>query len=344
MNSGVHRGAEVDGLPDDSFLQTAPVGCDQQELTREQATELVRQRYPAHTPVGRCLACGSRHTHPFASRRGFRIARCRTCSFLWVDPMIAARDMWTFYARRTWQPYTAEVLRRKFRQALRVVRAQVPAGARILDVGCGHGHFAALLSRAGYQVEGVDIDGKALAYAADHYGLLTHQGALPHLAFAQRFAAVTILSALEHMPDPLAVLTAVARVLKSDGVLIVSTPRGDGLIPRLSRRFFLPTLGIWEFLSPPSHLTYFTRRSLAAMLERAGLRAVAFLPGQRDGGYKRRELLQTLQEEAALAPAWARWLYLGLRYLRLPARLLHAGDMMICVAHRRAEAGRTGTA
>jgi 2-polyprenyl-3-methyl-5-hydroxy-6-metoxy-1,4-benzoquinol methylase len=333
----------MDGLAASSFSQLVPVHGEQRELTREQATELLRQRYPAHAPLGRCAACGSRHCRPFTWRRGFRIAQCRNCGLLWVDPLISAPDMWAFYNQRTWQPYTAEVVRRKFRPELRVVRAQVPARGRILDVGCGHGHFASLLQRAGYQVVGVDIDGQALAYAAEHYGLTTCQGELPRLSFEQRFAAVTILSALEHMANPLAALTAAARVLEPDGVLILSTPRGDGLIPRLSRRFFLPTLGLWEFLSPPSHLTYFTRRSLSAMLSRAGLQAVAFVHKERDGRYKKQELWETLQEEAETAAGWARWLYLGLRYLRLPARLLNAGDMMICVAHRRPAAGRTGT-
>lgn len=335
MNSDAQRDGDLDGLPTGTFFQKAPAHSEQRALTREQATELVRSG--AHAPVGPCAACGSQHTRPFTWRRGFRIAECRVCGFLWVDPAICAHDLWAFYNQRTWQPYPARVVRRKFRPELRVLKAQVPYGARVLDVGCGHGHFAALLQRAGYQVVGVDIDGQALAYASQHYGLPTLQGELPQLAFEQRFAAITLLSTLEHTADPLAVLTAAAHLLESDGVLILSTPRGDGLIPRLSRRFFLPTLRVWEFLSPPSHLTYFTRRSLSAMLAQAGLRPLAFVHKERDRRYKKRELGEALQEEAAGASRWASWLYLGLRYLRLPARLLRAGDMMICVADRCAE-------
>jgi len=343
MNSGAKRDGDLDGLPSDQCFQKTPVHSEQRALTREQATDLLRQRYPAHAPVGPCAACGSQHSRPCTWRRGFRIAECRVCGFLWVDPMISPHDLWAFYNQRTWQAYPPRVLRRKFRPELRVVKAQVPYGARILEVGCGHGHFADLLQRAGYQVVGVDIDGQALAYATEHYGLPTRQGELPQLCFEQRFAAVTILSTLEHTADPLAVLGAAAHVLETDGVLIISTPRGDGLIPRLSRRLFLPTLRVWEFLSPPSHLTYFTRRSLSAMLLQAGLRPLAFVHKERDGRYKKRELGEALQEEAATTTGLARWLYLGLRFLRLPARLLQAGDMMICVAHRCTDVGRMGT-
>lgn len=339
MSAEVERNAALDGLPAGSLFQTA--GYESAESTREQATELVRQRYPAHTYPACCTACGSQRSQPFTWRRGFRIAECRDCGFLWVDPMISAQDLRSFYQRRTWAPYPAEVVRRKFQPELRVVKAQVPAHSRVLDVGCGHGHFASLLTRAGYQVAGVDIDDQALAYAAEHYGLTTYQGELPRLAFEQRFAAVTILSSLEHMANPCEVLGAAAHLLETDGVLIVSTPRGDGLIPRLSRRFFLPTLGVWEFLSPPSHVTYFTRRALTAMLGRAGFRSVSFVYRDRDARYKRRELQETLQESAQPA-GLAHILYPRLRYLRLPARLLGAGDMMICAARRHQEQAGTG--
>jgi 2-polyprenyl-3-methyl-5-hydroxy-6-metoxy-1,4-benzoquinol methylase len=255
--------------------------------------------------------------------------------------MISAQDMWVFYNRRTWRPYTPEVVRRKFGPELRVVRAQVPTPARVLDVGCGHGHFAALLQRAGYQVVGVDIDGQALEYAARHYGLSTSQGELPRLTLDGRFAAITLLSSLEHMANPFEVLRATAPLLETDGVLIVSTPRGDGLIPRMSRRLFLPALRVWEFLSPPSHLHYFTRRSLTAMLKRAGFSSVAFVSRERDARYKRRELQEALAESVQ-SVGLARMLYPCLRTLRLPARLVHAGDMMICVARRRHTPERTG--
>jgi 2-polyprenyl-3-methyl-5-hydroxy-6-metoxy-1,4-benzoquinol methylase len=336
MNSGVEQNGTLDGR---TF--SLADAREQGDLTREQATELVRQRYPAHAPPTRCAACGSRRSEPLTWRRGFRIAECHDCGFLWVDPMISAQDLWVFYNRRTWRPYTSQVVRHKFQPELRVVKAQVPTPARVLDVGCGHGHFASLLQRAGYQVVGVDIDGQALAYAAEHYGLTTSQGDLPRLALDGRFAAITLLSSLEHMANPFEVLGAAASLLETDGVLIVSTPRGDGLIPRLSRRFFLPALRVWEFLSPPSHLNYFTRRSLTAMLNRAGFASVAFVSRDRDARYKRRELQETLAESEQRA-GLARALYPCLRALRLPARLVHAGDMMICVARRRHAPERTG--
>jgi 2-polyprenyl-3-methyl-5-hydroxy-6-metoxy-1,4-benzoquinol methylase len=256
---------------------------------------------------------------------------CPACGFLWVDPMPSREDMWTYYNKRAWKPNPPEVVARKFRPFLEVVKDVVPRGRSVLDVGCDHGHFASLLAGSGYEAAGADIDGAALAYAAQEYGLSVYQGDLPDIDFGRRFDAVTILSSLEHMNNPYDVLAAAARLLRPGGLLLVSTPRGDGLIPALSRRLFTPALHAWEFLAPPSHLTYFTRRSLTAMLRRAGFAEVAYRHHDRDGAYKRRELAEVL-DDAEDVPAWAALTYPLLRHLRGPARLLDLGDMALCLA------------
>nr|WP_145491905.1 MULTISPECIES: class I SAM-dependent methyltransferase [Streptomyces] len=299
-------------------------------LTREQASALVRAAHPAHSDVRACEACGSAGTRPATWRRGFRIAECLACGFLWVDPMPTAQDMWAYYNKRTWKPYSPEVIRSKYAPSVAAVLANVPPGQSVLDVGCDHGHFAALLRDRGYDVAGSDIDGLALAYATEHYGLTVYQGDLPDIDFDRRFDAVTVLSSLEHMVNPFHVVRAAARALRPGGVLLISTPRADGLVHTVSRRVFAPVLHAWEFLAPPSHLTYFGRGSLRAMLRRAGFATVTFSHQERDAAYRARELSETLTE-CPDAPSWAKAAYPLLRHLRTPARLLDLGDMMLCV-------------
>ncbi|MGW7573851.1 methyltransferase domain-containing protein [Streptomyces sp. NPDC054765] len=310
--------------------------------TREQAAALVRASHPAHSDVGACEACGSTDTRPATWRRGFRIAECPACGFLWVDPMPTAQDMWVYYNKRTWKPYPPEVIRSKYAPSVAAVLANVPPGRSVLDVGCDHGHFAALLRDRGYDAAGADIDGLALSYATGHYGLTVYQGDLPDIDFDRRFDAVTILSSLEHMVNPYQVVRAAARVLRPGGVLLISTPRADGLVHAVSRRIFAPALHAWEFLAPPSHLTYFGRGSLRAMLRRAGFGTVTFSHQERDAAYRARELAETLAE-CPDAPGWARAAYPLLRHLRTPARLLDLGDMTLCIGRMPGpSAPRTG--
>lgn len=51
------------------------------------------------------------------------------------------------------------------------VDALLPAGARVLDAGCGTGRVAAELARRGHQVIGVDSDASMLSVARHHAGV-----------------------------------------------------------------------------------------------------------------------------------------------------------------------------
>jgi len=101
-------------------------------------------------------------------------------------------------------------------------------GRDVLVVGCGPGHGAALLERAGARsVVGVDPDERAVEIATRLYGealrfAVAEPMALP-LAEGS-FDAVTCFGVLEGAPDPEAVLTNLTRVLTDDGVLLVSVP------------------------------------------------------------------------------------------------------------------------
>ncbi len=310
--------------------QVGPTGGGPGLTSREAATKL-RAAYPAHGATGACAACGGTRTGPFTWEQGFRIAECRDCAFLWVDPVPSGEDMWSYYNERSWKPYPPEVARKKFAPSVQVVSRLLPRGATVLDVGADHGHFAGALQERGFRVTGVDIDGQALAYAHRVYGIPVHQCELTELRTEERFDAVTILSSLEHMVNPYEVMAAARHLLRPGGLLIVSTPVGDGLVPAFSRRFLMRATGTWELLSPPSHLTFFNRRSLTAMLHRAGFGQPDFHYQARSRAYKQRELSRALAESPA-ASSWVRPLYLRLHWLLPLGRLLGRGDMTYCVA------------
>jgi SAM-dependent methyltransferase len=103
-----------------------------------------------------------------------------------------------------------------------------PPGARVLDLGCGTGDLACHLARAGVRTVGCDISRPMLAGAArrDTRGgwvqLSPGWRRLPFAAAA--FDAVVVSSVLEYTPDPVAALSACARVLRPGGVAVCTVP------------------------------------------------------------------------------------------------------------------------
>ncbi len=134
----------------------------------------------------------------------------------------------------------------------------------LLDVGCGDGRFLSRMRKAGWVVDGVDFDLKAIKTAEVKYGLRLHHGELSTAAFAEKtFDAVTMSHVIEHVPDPVALLVEIRRVLKPQGRLVLTTPNTQSLGHQLFRAH-------WFGLDPPRHLHLFSANSLRELARRAG--------------------------------------------------------------------------
>jgi SAM-dependent methyltransferase len=99
----------------------------------------------------------------------------------------------------------------------------------ILDAGSGSGFGAALLSdAAGRDVVAIDIAAEAIAASRRYASLQVVRGDLAFLPFRRAtFSLVTCLEAIEHVPDFDAVVRELRRVVRDDGVVVLSTPNGE---------------------------------------------------------------------------------------------------------------------
>lgn len=137
-------------------------------------------------------------------------------------------------------------------------------GARLLDVGCGSGEFVARARLLGWEAEGIDTDGAAVA-AGRAFGLPLSTTPLEELAETIRGTVdvVTMSHVIEHVADPVGLLRAARTVLTRSGTLWLVTPNLDS---RGHRRF----CDRWMHLDPPRHLVLFGAKAIDLALHRAG--------------------------------------------------------------------------
>jgi 2-polyprenyl-3-methyl-5-hydroxy-6-metoxy-1,4-benzoquinol methylase len=104
---------------------------------------------------------------------------------------------------------------------------QISPGDTILEVGCHTGYFCRryLIGRA-RKVRGIDIDQEAIEYAkatdGDEYYASCNSNALPF--DDNEFDKVLCADTLEHVDDVEGTIEEVARVLRPDGLLVLTTP------------------------------------------------------------------------------------------------------------------------
>jgi ubiquinone/menaquinone biosynthesis C-methylase UbiE len=113
--------------------------------------------------------------------------------------------------------------------------AQVVAGKKVLDAACGLGYGIEILSRAGAAaVTGVDLDPEAIAEAKSRIGEHAKElvaGDLRKLPFEDdSFDVVISFETIEHVEEPEKALAELRRVLRPDGVLVISSPNPDAYV------------------------------------------------------------------------------------------------------------------
>lgn len=141
-------------------------------------------------------------------------------------------DKFAALANRWWDPKGPQ----KALHALNPVRLAYVAdrvalrGAKVLDVGCGGGLLSEALARAGADVTAIDLAADLIKVAKLHgleSGVKVDYRVQPVETLAAEqpgaFDAVTCMEMLEHVPDPGAILSACASLLKPGGRLFVST-------------------------------------------------------------------------------------------------------------------------
>lgn len=105
------------------------------------------------------------------------------------------------------------------------------AEKKVLDIGCGVGTLDFYLASRGNKVVGVDISTRAINIARKNAYFLGvsknirfHKLAFPQELPRGKFDVVIISEVIEHIPDDILSLERIWRLLKTGGILILTTP------------------------------------------------------------------------------------------------------------------------
>jgi cation diffusion facilitator CzcD-associated flavoprotein CzcO/SAM-dependent methyltransferase len=231
-----------------------------------------------------CRVCGSKDAELIGSGYDyeywtapdeFHAYRCRDCGNVYMNPRPDVAEFSRIYPSSyhslafSEENFSFVHKVRSRLEANRLLRycEGVPPDARILDVGCGDGFHLRLLRDYGestWTVEGVDVDSRAVAMATRD-GLRIHEGSIEDLDLPRdHYDVVYTIQTVEHVADPYGMMTAIHRVLKPGGRLVVVTDNTESI------DFGWFKKGYWGGYHFPRHWNLFHRSSLARLATRAG--------------------------------------------------------------------------
>lgn len=225
--------------------------------------------------------------------------RCSSCNLVYLSPRYteayALQTLEEFHRverRRSPEANAGTYLMRRdyYSIALRLARKYAP-GRRLLDVGCGRGHFLARAAQGGWNGLGIDISREVAVDAYDNYGVQILVGDVSTLDIPRHsLDVITMLHALEHVRSPMRTLKVVRDLLAPDGVVIIIVPNESyetNVVKRLSKMIKKGVRLTSRFSGSKSnsqidstghghvgHLYYFEESSLRQYFDALGLQTI----------------------------------------------------------------------
>jgi 2-polyprenyl-3-methyl-5-hydroxy-6-metoxy-1,4-benzoquinol methylase len=216
-----------------------------------------------------CLVCGGIFRQSTISG----LLTCHNCKFTTADLTISEeqlRQLYTanYFAGDEYRDYVADrpVLERQFRMRLRRFLKFVPEAHKknLLEIGCAHGFFLALAEKKFHYAEGIDISSYATEYARQILGVnATSSEFLTHEC-VKAPDVVCMWDAIEHLRRPDLYIEKIANIIPRGGIMALTTADLDSLVARVRG-------SKWRQIHPPTHLHYFSRKTLSMLLDRNGL-------------------------------------------------------------------------
>jgi SAM-dependent methyltransferase len=241
------------------------------------------------TPAAtRACWCGNAALDTFDDDYG-HCSACETLVRLNVPPDIdLVRSEDDFYGRDYWFRHQtddlgafdlAERARRDLPErcahwtAALLRRTATPGDA--LDVGCGHGGFVALLEHLGFRARGLELSPAVVEFARSTFQIRIDVGRIEDAAdiAPASLDLVALMDVVEHLPNPLVTMRRAVEVLRSDGLVLVQTPR----YPEGATRAGLEANDdLFLRMLVPEHVYLFSRSSLERLLRDVGLQTAEF--------------------------------------------------------------------
>lgn len=208
---------------------------------------------------------------------------CTRCGIIFLHPQPTAEELKQLYSSEYFEggdfrcgheggysdPATLE---RMAEPGLLIEIKAMTAGRRFLEIGCAGGAFLNAARKLGFQPQGVELSEDACRIARETFGLQVFAGELVDARFPDAsFDVVFMGDVIEHLPNPIATLREVNRILDRKGMLVMGLPsQTNSLFSRIG--FFVYGIAgkSATVALPPYHLFEYRPRSLRFLLRMCG--------------------------------------------------------------------------
>lgn len=225
---------------------------------------MASESVPLHN---KCLICDGENFQSLEQKLNHQyLVSCSNCGFIFFRRIPTVAELEKHYAGYPRNNALSDITVKRYNELLDQFEAYRKTG-RILDVGCGDGHFLAVAAKRGWKVYGTEFTDDAVA-AGKRNGAEVFKGRIQDFNLADNFDVITSFEVLEHIYDLKGHTSRIYFLLRKGGLFYFTTPN----INALSRRILG---GKWTIIEYPEHLSYYATKTINRLLTTVGFRKLS---------------------------------------------------------------------
>lgn len=210
----------------------------------------------------KCISCGHSTLKKKSGYEKHDLVRCESCGLHFIERIPSEKELTDFYSKYAYSkdPWISPITIKRYHELLDEFESYRQTN-RLLDVGCGAGHFLKVAKDRGWEVYGTEYSPAAIALCKEK-GIRMQEGALSSKDFeAVSFDVITSFEVLEHINNPQEDMESIVHLLRTGGLHYVTTPNFNAL-----SRYWLQA--DYNVIGYPEHLAYYSRKSLQKLMKR----------------------------------------------------------------------------
>lgn len=204
----------------------------------------------------------------------FSLVKCRNCGLVYLNPRPDNIEIKKYYPQLKYynnykKSFSTLLSNFSLSRLINNIKKYKKMG-RLLDIGYGDGSFLYKVKNEGFEVFGLDVSSEAFKIVNEKMGFNRNifNCELEDCKFPDNyFDVITLFHVLEHLPDPKKTLYEIEKIIKNDGILIVSVPNIDSFIFKVFKRF-------WFSLDVPRHYYHFSIDTISKILKLTGFEII----------------------------------------------------------------------
>lgn len=149
--------------------------------------------------------------------------------------------------------------------------------AKVIELGCSHGSFVALMRQIGFDASGVEMSPWVVEFGCKTFGIPLEVGPIENLKIAPSTVdVIALMDVMEHLPDPVATMKHCLSLLKPEGFLLIQTPQ---FRPGMQHQELIADQSPFlEQLKSDEHLYLFSDTSATQLFKELGASYLNFEP------------------------------------------------------------------